>query len=62
VEECGHNIPGFKLVDDEVTFARLRFAALKASRGDIEVLKEAIALERWIFATYFDVPTLHGIP
>ena len=31
-------------MDDEVTFERLRFAALKESRGDIEVLKEAIAL------------------
>ena len=47
VEECGHNIPGWHASDeDEYSFERVRFAALKASNGDIQVLKNAIELAK----------------
>lgn len=46
VEECGHNIPPTRLDEDEFAFERLRFAALKVSNGDIEVLRKAINLAK----------------
>ncbi|HJZ98219.1 MAG TPA: hypothetical protein VKE70_17030 [Candidatus Solibacter sp.] len=46
VEECGYNIPGTSPKGDEFSFERLRFAALKVSRGDIAILKEAIELAK----------------
>ena len=46
VKQCGHNIPPTRPDEDEFAFERLRFAALKVSNGDIEVLKKAINLAK----------------
>lgn len=46
VEECGHNIPPINLDEDEFAFEPLRFAALKVSNGDVDVLKKAIDLAK----------------
>ena len=46
VEECGHNIPPSRSDADEFAFERLRFAALKVSNGDVDVLKKAIDLAK----------------
>ena len=46
VDECGHNIPPSGLEEDEFSFERLRFAALKVSNGDPEMLKKAVKLAK----------------
>jgi hypothetical protein len=45
-DECGHNIPGARPDEDEFAFERLRFAALKASNGDVNTLRKAINLAK----------------
>jgi hypothetical protein len=49
VDECGHNIPPSRPDENEIAFERLRFAALKVSNGDVEVLKKAIDLAKQDF-------------
>jgi hypothetical protein len=46
VNECRHNIPGTHPDENEFAFERFRFAALKVSNGDIEILKKAIDLAK----------------
>lgn len=41
IQECGNNLPGFEK-HDEVSMERIRFAALKWSRGDLLRLHKAI--------------------
>jgi hypothetical protein len=43
LHQCGNNLP-FWEKRDEFQLERIRFAALKLSRGDIEKLREAIKL------------------
>jgi hypothetical protein len=45
-EECGHNIPPIVHDADEFAFERLRFAALKVSNGDVDLLRKAIQLAK----------------
>jgi hypothetical protein len=45
VDECGENIPGWKMADIE----RLRFAALKLSQGKIHKLAGAVDLAKIYF-------------
>ena len=42
VEECGHKLPPFSSSEDPVAEERTRFAALKVSNGDVDVLKKVI--------------------
>jgi hypothetical protein len=42
VDECGHNIPGWKMANVE----RVRFAALKLSEGNIHKLCGAVDLAK----------------
>lgn len=44
-EECGNNLP-FCEHEDEYQMERIRFAAIKLSKGDIHKLLEAIDLAR----------------
>ena len=48
-EECGHNIPPSRPDEDEFALERLRFAALKVSNGDVDVLRKAIDLAKQDF-------------
>jgi hypothetical protein len=45
VDECGHNIPGFRKAGS-LDIERLRFAALKVSEGRMDKLSEAVDLAK----------------
>jgi hypothetical protein len=45
ITECGNNLPGLEILD-EYQLERFRFAALKLSNGNLDKLRQAIALAK----------------